>query len=113
MHPCDFPSRVAPDGTPVRTYDAFISYLERKDPRIRRATLPIGGRNTVLWLDPEATPVVAIANGPASVDVTDDSAAVAAHDDGVLELTGDVSLHPCHVGRFVAAELERDAFPTE
>jgi hypothetical protein len=53
VHACNFPDRVASDGTPVRTYDAFLSYLELKDTRIRRSTLPIGGRNTVLWMDPQ------------------------------------------------------------
>jgi hypothetical protein len=53
VHACNFPNRVASDGTPVRTYDAFLSYLELKDTRIRRSTLPIGGRNTVLWMDPQ------------------------------------------------------------
>jgi hypothetical protein len=54
VHPTEFPHRVRKDGAGlVRQYDDFVLYLEEKDPRINRATLPISGRNTVLWFDPE------------------------------------------------------------
>ena len=46
----DFPARRDSAGRPVSTHAAFVSYLRDKDPqRIRTATLPFDGKNTVVW----------------------------------------------------------------
>ena len=42
----------APKTKLVKSYNDLVTYLMRKDPRIRRATLDIGGKNTVLYLLP-------------------------------------------------------------
>ena len=39
----------------VRSYDAFVEYLRRKDPRIGVQRLPFQGRNAVLYMDPPGT----------------------------------------------------------
>jgi hypothetical protein len=48
-----FPNRRLPCGTEVRTYEQFLDWIRAKDPLIRTATLPFGGRATVLYYDPE------------------------------------------------------------
>ncbi|TDH73035.1 hypothetical protein CCR75_000018 [Bremia lactucae] len=45
-----FPDRQCQDGTPVDTYDTFVTYLMEKHPSIKRAFLPFIGRNQVLYL---------------------------------------------------------------
>jgi hypothetical protein len=40
----------AVSAVPVRTYEQFLQYLRQKDPRIQQATLPICGKNQVLYL---------------------------------------------------------------
>lgn len=45
-----FPDRKCRDGTPVATYEAFVTYLMEKHPRIQTAFLPFDGRNQVLYL---------------------------------------------------------------
>ncbi|KAF1329131.1 hypothetical protein FI667_g6262, partial [Globisporangium splendens] len=45
-----FPDRKCADGTPVATYEAFVTYLKEKDSRIQTAFLPFSGRNQVLYL---------------------------------------------------------------
>jgi hypothetical protein len=37
-------------AVPVRTYEQFLQYLRQKDPRIQQATLPVCGKNQVLYL---------------------------------------------------------------
>ena len=50
---CVFPEmnrhRRMPDGSPVRSWEQFLQYLEAKDEGIRRQTLPFPGRNVVLY----------------------------------------------------------------
>lgn len=48
-----FPDRRLPCGTEVRTYEQFLDWIRAKDPLIRTATLPFGGRAIVLYYDPE------------------------------------------------------------
>ena len=43
----DFPRRLDRNGKLVKSYAAFVAYLRAKDPRIRVATLPFGGKNQV------------------------------------------------------------------
>eukprot|EP00873_Tetraselmis_striata_P042182 jgi/Tetstr1/462446/TSEL_007444.t1 len=50
VHAKAAPGRVDAQGRPVRTYEAFLDYLQAKSPRIRRAELAIGGRSTVLFV---------------------------------------------------------------
>lgn len=45
-----FPDRQCRDGTPVDTYETFVSYLLEKHPSIRNEFLPFAGRNQVLYL---------------------------------------------------------------
>lgn len=45
-----FPDRVCADGTPVATYEAFVTYLREKHAGIHTAFLPFAGRNQVLYL---------------------------------------------------------------
>lgn len=45
-----FPDRQCQDGTPVDTYDTFITYLIEKHSSIQRAFLPFAGRNQVIYL---------------------------------------------------------------
>ncbi|KAL4177334.1 hypothetical protein KRP22_002267 [Phytophthora ramorum] len=45
-----FPDRQCRDGTPVDTYETFVTYLLEKHPSIRNAFLPFAGRNQVLYL---------------------------------------------------------------
>lgn len=48
-----FPERRHPRSSmAVRKYGAFIEYLLGKDARIKKATLPFGGRNTVVYMAP-------------------------------------------------------------
>ena len=44
-----FPNRRRRNGDGVRVYKSFVDYLQEKDDRIERATLPFQGRNTVLF----------------------------------------------------------------
>lgn len=50
---CVFPEmnrhRRMPDGSPVRTWEQFLVYLQAKDEGIRRTNLPFPGRNVVLF----------------------------------------------------------------
>lgn len=50
---CVFPEmnrhRRMPDGSPVRSWEQFLQYLESKDEGIRRQTLPFPGRSVVLY----------------------------------------------------------------
>jgi hypothetical protein len=43
------PHRTTPGGKPVRTWEQLCDYLEAKDGRIQRETLPFPGRNIVLY----------------------------------------------------------------
>jgi len=60
VYPTLNPQRRSLCGAGVKKHGAFIEYLAEKDPRIRIATLPFVGRNTVLfmsasdWLRPRA-----------------------------------------------------------
>ncbi|KAF4323347.1 hypothetical protein BBO99_00002048 [Phytophthora kernoviae] len=45
-----FPDRQCRDGTPVDTYETFVTYLLEKHSSIRSAFLPFAGRNQVLYL---------------------------------------------------------------
>lgn len=46
-----FPERVV-NGNKVREYSEFLEYLMAKDPTIRAETLPLEGRNRVLFRIP-------------------------------------------------------------
>lgn len=43
------PQRRTPQGKPVRTWEQFCDYLQAKDTRIQRITLPFPGRNIILY----------------------------------------------------------------
>ena len=45
-----FPSRHLANGTPVRTYEQFLSYLLEKDSRLRMEELLFQGKNMVVYL---------------------------------------------------------------
>lgn len=44
-----FPTRKMPCGTTVRTYEAFLQYLLKKDSRLKKATLSFEGKNQVIY----------------------------------------------------------------
>ena len=50
VFPSLFPQRQLQGGQPVQSYDDFIKYLLQKDKRLQRATLPIPGKNQVIFL---------------------------------------------------------------
>ena len=55
-----FPGRRDEHGRPVSTHEAFVRYLVAKRPeRIRTATLPFGGRNTVVYALPSPSATAA------------------------------------------------------
>jgi len=47
-----FPERKLKNGTPVCSYDDFLSYLMEKDDRIKKFELPFEGKNQALVFDP-------------------------------------------------------------
>ena len=51
VFPSLFPLRKLHDGKQVQFYDEFLDFLLEKDPRLKRATLPIEGKNQVIYLD--------------------------------------------------------------
>jgi len=50
VFPSLFPLRRLGDGEQVQSYDEFLIYLMGKDKRLKRATLPIAGKNQVIYL---------------------------------------------------------------
>ena len=50
VFPSLFPMRTIENGKQVHSYDDFLTYLLEKDERLRRAELPMEGRNQVIFL---------------------------------------------------------------
>mmetsp|Transcript_79470 Transcript_79470/g.177723 ORF Transcript_79470/g.177723 Transcript_79470/m.177723 type:complete len:83 (+) Transcript_79470:105-353(+) len=53
VYAAQFPRRRLPGGGQVRTYEDLLDYLQSMDPRIRRQTLDIEGKNNVLFMTAE------------------------------------------------------------
>ena len=53
VHGQDFPNRRL-NGAHVNTHAQLIEYLCAKDPRVAVASLPFGGQNTVVYLQPQS-----------------------------------------------------------
>ena len=49
VFPSLFPLRHLGDGKQVQSYDEFLAFLMEKDARLKRATLPIEGKNQVIY----------------------------------------------------------------
>eukprot|EP00121_Abeoforma_whisleri_P010589 Awhi_evm1s9769 len=55
VFPSLFPDRKLEDGSPVRTYEQFITYLLQKHPSIQKDTLAdLGGSNVILYTRPSS-----------------------------------------------------------
>jgi len=48
-----FPRRRLPSGSPVRTYEDLLDYLQGMDSRIRREQLNFEGKATILYMTPD------------------------------------------------------------